>query len=221
LTYSDGTPFSVPYELLPSESRPALLAPGQPEGTDLSLLYRYALGAWENQWTLLDLTNGFGRVVTDTRMSMGFAPRGWRAASSGPEALGIGGEPWYDRLLAGLRGVGVDGTAAGLSSAWERDGLPGPGLFKTGTLNEPGEASHLDDLFAKSLLFAVGESATEREGPLTCGLVGGLYLRFQEGPRNGNLPSYQVAFAGRELGEFLRDHWGEFGICDEGPGNVP
>jgi hypothetical protein len=221
MAYSDGTPLSVPHELLPSESRPALLAPGEPEGTDLGLLYRYAMGAWENQWTLLDLTNGFGRVVTDTRMSMGFAPRRRGDASSEPEALGFGGEPWYERLLAGLRGVGVDGTAAGLSSAWEQEGLPAQALFKTGTLNEPGEASHLDDLFAKSLLFAVGEGSAERRGPLKCGLVGGLYLRFQEGPRNGNLPSYQVAFAGRELGEFLRDHWDEFGVCGGGPGNVP
>ena len=68
-----GSPFQAPYELLPSESRPALLSPSSPEGTDLSLLYRYAYGAWENQWTLLDLTNGFARVVSDRRLQLRFS----------------------------------------------------------------------------------------------------------------------------------------------------
>jgi hypothetical protein len=91
LVYSDGTPVRVPYELLPSESRPALLAPGSPEGTDLSLLYRYAFGAWENQWTLLDLTTGFARVVTDRRVQLGFSPLSSGITGSPPaaEALGL------------------------------------------------------------------------------------------------------------------------------------
>jgi len=221
--FSDGSPFQVPYELLPSESRPALLAPGSPEGTDLSLLYRYAYGAWENQWTLLDLANSFARVVTDQRVQMKFFPEpvGLRPADpegavgqpAGGESLGLSDHPWYPEFMAGLRAVGVDGTARGLRAAWVDEGLPRSVYAKTGTLNEPGEATPTDDLFAKSLLFAVGESGGQPGAPLQCGLVGGLYLRFSEGPSSGNLPSYQVEFATRRLGHFLQEYWEEFGAC--------
>jgi hypothetical protein len=213
LSFSDGTPFQVPFELLPSESRPALLAPGSPEGTDLSLLYRYAYGAWENQWTLLDLTNAFGRVVSDRRVQLKFFPSSRTAGGAGAESLSLAAHPWYPEFMAGLRAVAVDGTARGLRAAWVDEGLPRSLLAKTGTLNEPGEATTADDLFAKSLLFAVGESSGTPGAPLTCGLVGGLYLRFQTGPESGNLPSYQVDFARDRLGSFLRDYWESFGAC--------
>ena len=228
LRLSDGTPFEVPFEILPAESRPALLAPGAPEATDLGLLYRYAYGAWENQWTLLDLTNGFARVVSDRRIQMGFAQgpvsadlqgvAGGEGDTPGDDPLGLAGQPWYSSFLSGLRGVGVDGTARGLQEAWRKEGLP-PVLFsKTGTLNEPGQPGPADDLFTKSLLFAVGESARGPDSPLECGLVGGLYFRFSEGPRSGALPSYQVEFARRRLGEFLREYWEEFDACSPGSG---
>jgi len=240
MTFSDGTPLQLPYELLPSESRPALLAPGSPEGTDLSLLYRYAYGAWENQWTLLDLTTGFARVVTDRRVRLTFLPatstgssatphgsstppHGSPATSTGPSTqsdfagggnrLGLAAHDWYPEFLAGLRAVGVDGTARGLRSAWREAGLPRSVLSKTGTLNEAGEPTPTDDLFAKSLLFAVGESEEASGDQLSCGLVGGLYLRFSQGPRTGNLPSYQVEFAKHHLGELLQKYWEEFGAC--------
>jgi hypothetical protein len=229
VTFSDGSPFRVPFELLPSESRPALLAPGSPEGTDLSLLYRYAYGAWENQWTLLDLVNGFARVATDRRIQLRFAP--WGPAGSQPgaflvssgtgspattDSLGLGRHPWYIDFLSGLAAVGIDGTAGGLQAAWREEGLP-PILFsKTGTLNEPGEATPADDLFSKSLLFALGPGNTGKPEALTCGIVGGLYLRFKTGPTSGNLPSYQVDFAKRRLGAFLKEHWEEFGACPGG-----
>jgi len=225
MSFSDGSPFQVAFELLPSESRPALLAPGSPEGTELSLLYRYAYGAWENQWTLLDLTNSFARVVSDRRVQLRFfsgpeklAPAPGDLATLEDGSLGLAQHSWYPEFLAGLGAVGVDGTARGLRSAWREEGLPPTVLAKTGTLNEPGEPTPTDDLFAKSLLFALGESSGEPGGPLTCGLVGGLYLRFSEGPRSGNLPSYQVEFAKRRLGEFLRDYWEEFGACGQGGG---
>jgi hypothetical protein len=225
MSFSDGSPFQVAYELLPSESRPALLAPGSPEGTELSLLYRYAYGAWENQWTLLDLTNSFARVVSDRRVQLRFFSRPEKLAPAPGDfptpddgGLGLAQHSWYPEFLAGLRAVGVDGTARGLRSAWREEGLPPTVLAKTGTLNEPGEPTPTDDLFAKSLLFALGESSGEPGGPLTCGLVGGLYLRFSEGPRSGNLPSYQVEFAKRRLGDFLREYWEEFGACSQGGG---
>jgi hypothetical protein len=218
---SDGSSFVVPHEVLPSESRPALLAPGSPEGTDLSLLYRYAFGAWENQWTLLDLVNGFGRIVTDTRLQIRFTPSKTVGGLKGrvrPDSLGLGGEPWYAEILGGLRDVPMDGTARGLQVAWEEEGLPSEILAKTGTLNEAGEATPSDDLFAKSLLFAVGRGSGGQGGSLGCGLVGGLYLRFAAGPTRGNLPSYQVEFAREVLGDFLRENWEAFGACDEGGG---
>lgn len=226
-TYSDGTPLDVPWELLPTESRPALLSPSHPRGTDLGLLYRYAFGAWENGWNILDLTNGFARVVTDQRIQLGFARRGEDARggsdsvvsggvgadSTGIEALGLRGHDWYRPFLEGLRGAAVNGTARGLADAWREEGLP-EGLFvKTGTLAEAGEAGRADDLYLKSLLFAVGEEADPSDGRLRCGLVGGLYIRFREGPRRGSLPSYQVDFARRELGRWLTAHWEEFGGC--------
>jgi hypothetical protein len=229
MTYSDGTPVDVPPELLPSESRPALLSPAHPRGTELGLLYRYAFGAWENGWTLLDLTNGFGRVVTDQRIQLGFAsppaPAG-RGAGAGAgdtpgdstadeagKELGLRRQAWYPGFLAGLRGVAVDGTARGLAAAWRDEGLPEGVFVKTGTLAESGEAGPGDDLYLKSLLFAVGKQADAPDGRLRCGLVGGLYVRFREGPVRGALPSYQVDFARRELGRYLRAHWEEFGGC--------
>ncbi|MCJ7627169.1 MAG: hypothetical protein MUO50_02160, partial [Longimicrobiales bacterium] len=218
MTFSDGSPFQVAYELLPSESRPALLAPGSPEGTDLSLLYRYAYGAWENQWTLLDLTNSFARVVSDRRIQLRFFPGAGKLDPAEDGSLGIGHYDWYPEFLAGLSAVGVDGTAAGLRSAWREEGLGPLAMFKTGTLNEPGEPTPTDDLFAKALLFAVGQPSDAPGEPLACGLVGGLYLRFSEGPGSGSLPSYQVDFARRELGRFLRDYWDDFGACTGGGG---
>jgi len=216
MTFSDGSPFQVAYELLPSESRPALLAPGSPEGTELSLLYRYAYGAWENQWTLLDLTNSFARVVSDRRVQLRFFPAPGNVASPEDGSLGLAQHLWYPEFLAGLSAVGVDGTARGLRSAWMEEGLPPTLMAKTGTLNEPGEPTPTDDLFSKSLLFAVGQSPGAPGDPLACGLVGGLYLRFSEGPRSGNLPNYQVDFARRQLGRFLREYWDDFGACAEG-----
>jgi len=228
IAFSDGTPVKVPYELLPAPSRPALLAPGPGEGTELGLLYRYAYGAWENQWNLLDLTTAFARVVTDRRVELRFFPArpGWASgpssstpsssdasAAAGEASLGLDGKRWYRELLLGLSGVAEDGTASGLQRDWRRWGLPPRVLAKTGTLNEPGEAGPLDDLFAKSLLFALGETEDGSVGPMECGLVGGIYLRFREGPLSGPLPSYQVQFARTELGEFLKEYWEELGGC--------
>jgi hypothetical protein len=88
---------------------------------------------------------------------------------------------------------------------------------KTGTLAEAGEAGSLDDLYSKSLLFAVGEASAEDRHTLGCGVTGGIYIRFARGPRSGSLPSYQVDFARRELGRFLREHWEELGICSGTP----
>jgi hypothetical protein len=217
LTFSDGHPVRIPYEVLPAESRPALLSSAASESTDLSLLYRYAYGAWENRWTLLDLTNAFGRVVTDRKLQLRFSQ------ASGPageepwkEPLGLKDQPWYSELMGGLRDVPRDGTARGLATAWRRDGLPSGLFVKTGTLTEAGRPGSGDDLFIKSLVFAVGPESDTPGRPVGCGAVGGIYLRFDEGPRSGSMPSYQVEFARRELGEFLQRHWERFDLCPSG-----
>lgn len=214
LTFHDGTPVELPWGILPDESRPVLLADGSSTGTELGLLYRYAFGAWENRWTLLDLTNGFGRVVTDRRLQLRFHAPG--PDSPEIQALGLRDGPWYPEFQAGLRGVAVDGTAFGLEQAWAREGLPSLVLAKTGTLAETGEPGARDDLFSKSLLFAVGEGAPGDVPILECGLVGGIYIRFARGPESGSLPSHQVEFAREEMGRFLAEHWEALGACPRG-----
>lgn len=215
LRLSDGTPVVVPFEGLASVSRPVLLGSVADDGTDLGLVYRYAVGAWENRWTLLGLTEAFSRVASDRRVRLRFARGSPRlpAAEAEPLGLAVGPSAWYPQLIGGLRDVPRDGTAAGLAAAWREIGVPGMLLAKTGTLAERGEGGVVDDLFIKSLLFAVGDPAADDTGRLTCGLTGGIYLRFAEGPRRGSLPSHQVAFARERLGAFLHDHWESFGAC--------
>jgi hypothetical protein len=226
LRFSDGNPVRVPFELLPSQSRPALLSPSSRDGTELGLLYRYSYGAWENQWTILDLTNAFARIVSDRRMQLTFARRvatgagtvpsmDWDSASPPEDHLGLSSQGWYEELMGGLQAVARDGTARGLQGTWRRQGLPGLVLAKTGTLAEAGEPGPRDDLYTKSLLFAVGESAHAPGQPLACGVVGGIYLRFREGPRSGNLASYQVTFVMDRLGRFLEAHWEGFRVCSD------
>jgi hypothetical protein len=219
VTFADGSPARIPYEALPAESRPALLSSGAAQATELALLYRYAYGAWENRWTLLDLTSAFGRVVTDRKLRLRFS-RSEEAGSAGEwmDSLGLAEHRWYEDLLAGLADVGSDGTAGGLSAAWRQAGLPSTLFVKTGTLTEEGGPARGDELFIKSLAFAVGEGTDRRGGPLGCGVVGGIYLRFTEGPPQGPMPSYQVEFARRELGAYLQRNWERFGVCDRGPG---
>ena len=211
LHLADGTPLTVPFEGLPAVSRPVLLSSSASAGTELGLLYRYSVGAWENRWTLLDLTSAFGRLATDRRMNLRFSPV--RFGEVGPAELGLRDSRWFPDLLAGLRDVSRDGTAAGLARDWERLGLPSGLLAKTGTLSEPGDPGRDDDLFSKTLLFAVGEPDPDGGRILSCGLVGGIYLRFAEGPARGGLPSYQVEFARDQLGAFLREHWDDLGGC--------
>ena len=117
-------------------------------------------------------------------------------------------------ILAGLRDVPRSGTGRGLESAWRRAGLPATLFAKTGTLTEPGQPGPDDDLYVKSLLFAVGEESPGEVRSLECGLVGGIYLRFAEGPRRGSMPSYQLEFARERLGDFLQTHWESFGVCE-------
>ncbi len=216
LAFADGTLARVPFEALPDASRPSLLGTADSERTDLGLLYRYAFGAWENRWNLFDLTGAFGRVVTDRRLTLTLSSTPPASANT---PLALSEFDWYSDFLAGLAGVGRDGTARGLAAKWRSAGLPGTVFAKTGTLAE-GEARRGSGLFIKSLLFAVGETEDGPTTPLQCGLVGSVYLSFKHGPARGSLPSYQVDFAERRLARFLADHWEEFGACPEPLGTV-
>lgn len=214
LRLADGTPLTAPPEARPSVSRPLLLASPAREDTELGLLFRWSVGAWENRWTLLGLTEAFGRVVSDRRMGLRFSRT--PAAAVMPQPAGLSEGAWYPDLMAGLRDVGRTGTAAGLEEDWRRDGLPRGVLAKTGTLAEAGGPGKDDDLFIKSLLFAAGETAGGPGEPLACGVVGAVYVRFAQGPARGALPAAQLEFARERLGPFLQDHWEAFGVCPGG-----
>jgi len=226
LAFSDGTPARVPYEVLPDVSRPALLASGAESETDLDLLYRYAFGAWENRWNVFDLTGAFARVTTDQAVDLSFVDRSMATAVRADTQVGVGaaaGDPtdrglglaehqWYGEFLRGLRDAAVEGTAGGLAQRWRSEGLSGELFAKTGTLAET-EARGGSGLFIKSLLFSVGESGEQGFGALRCGIVGSVYLSFSQGPRRGSLPSYQLDFARRRLGEILAEEWEKAGVC--------
>lgn len=214
LRLTDGTPLAAPSSARPSVSRPLLLATPGDSSTDLGLLYRWGVGAWENRWTLIDLAEGFGRVVTDRRMGLRFTRSA--ATEAVPEPIGLGEGAWYRELMAGLRDVASDGTASGLAQEWTDRGLPPDIVAKTGTLAEAGGAGRADDLYLKSLLFAVGSAGVRPGAPLECGVVGAIYIRFAEGPERGSLPPEQTRFAEEELGDFLRDRWEAFGVCPGG-----
>ncbi|MGI9627933.1 MAG: hypothetical protein ACR2QM_13940, partial [Longimicrobiales bacterium] len=136
LTFSDGTPAHAPFEALPDASRPSLLSGSGSEGTDLSLLYRYAFGAWENRWNVLDLATAFGRVTSDRRIQLTLASNnlGVDSVKTDPVALGLSEFDWYEDFLSGLAGVPRTGTAKGLAERWRRAGIPGTLFAKTGTL---------------------------------------------------------------------------------------
>ncbi len=219
LRFTDGKPVRVPFEVLPDGSRPALLSSGSREATDLSLLYRYAYGAWENRWNLFDLTTAFARVTTDRRIQATFVSGGVPGVPPrAPPDLGLSGHEWYGPFLRGLSDVGRSGTGRGLSTSWSRAGLPGTVYVKTGTLAES-DARRGEGLFIKALLFGVGESGGRSSAPLECGVVGAVYLNFAEGPASGSLPSYQLDFAETGLARFLSRNWERFDVCPEdGPG---
>ncbi|MEZ4417592.1 MAG: hypothetical protein R3E10_17690 [Gemmatimonadota bacterium] len=210
LRFDDGSPVRIPYEVQPDASRPVLLASADAEETELSLLYRYAFGAWENRWNLFDLTEAFARIATDRRVRTGLAVPA--AGADSIESLGLTGQSWYDALLDGLEGVAETGTAAGLAERWRELGVPGVLLAKTGTLTEEDERRG-EGLYLKSLLFAVGEGEDGGALPLRCGVAGSVYLRFSDAGRGRSLPSYQVEFAAARLGRFLERHWERLGLC--------
>jgi hypothetical protein len=130
-------PVRVPVGLWPEQSRLGMSRGGRPAG--MRQLAMFAVGAAENRVTTIDLTEAFGRIMIDRRLSLTFVPSRFpqaRAASFSP--LGMSNTPWYPTLLGGLRDVGTVGTAKGMAATVARQLSADVVLFgKTGTLNAP------------------------------------------------------------------------------------
>ena len=208
-----------PRSVRPDRSSPILLSSIASEGTSLSLLYRWSIGAWENRWTLPDLVQSFGRVVTDTELTLTVGlmtdhdvsgPFDWlggpyrRLELRGPD------NDWYPTILRGLRRVGEDGTAPGLNRALGSIAAQGePALVaysKTGTLNE-----RRDHLFVKAILFAVGEPAPD-EASLGCGFTGAVYVKWRDFSER-SLPDVPVDFAKGPMRDHLEQLWRKYPPC--------
>jgi hypothetical protein len=208
LRYSNGTAVRVPWELLPEESRPALVG-RKASGTSPALLAAYGYGGWENQWTLLDLTQAFGRILTDRKLSLTFVPA---ASTTPPQApgLGIARLSWYRTLTGALGEVGETGTAAGLNDRWRAiPGEKGVVFAKTGTLAEAD-----DSLFVRTVVFGLGRDEAATGAALDCGLLGVVYFKFRQRPvANSPLVAYHTDFARVQLTPIIKRHWSRLNAC--------
>ena len=212
LEYSSGAPVSVPWELLPEESRPALVE-RKASGSPPALLAAYGYGGWENQWTLLDLTQSFARILTDRRLSLTFAPRTRAEREENDERaapLDLARQRWYGTLVEALASVGETGTARGLNPAWRTlVGANGAIYSKTGTLAEAG-----DSLFVRTMVFGLGRDYASTRAALDCGIVGTVYFKFRRRPVEGmELGAYHTSFATERLTPILKRHWERLGAC--------
>ena len=237
LAYHGGAPgsASVPFGLWPEQSRVGLVFQGQ--RATLRQLVGVALGAGEVRITPLHLTQAFGRIVTDRRLQLTFAPVRDTIIGQGSrfDSLGLSRAPWYRVVRGGLSDVGQTGTGAGLGDAARRTIGNDVAFFgKTGTLNtrpavvrravvdtivvdgEPRivEGVRTDTIAAvavKALTFGVGRPGAVRGPALECGVVGTLYFRF-----GGDLRAVDDvarAFAQERLWRVLAEHWERLGIC--------
>jgi hypothetical protein len=179
LTDDRRNPVRVPLGLWPEQSRLGLTRGGRP--ATLRQLAQFAVGAAENRITTLDLTEAFGRIITDRRLSLTFA----RKQASFPP-LGLSKGSWYPTLVAGLHDVGTVGTAHGTQEQVTRQLGEGVLFFgKSGTLNAPPHVRNLriadtalvngvrtvnvatiadtvvPPVVAKALVFAVGPADAE------------------------------------------------------------
>ena len=135
-----NNPVRVPLGLWPEQSRVALSRGTRP--ASMRQLAMFAIGASENRVTTIDLTQSFGRILTDRQLSLRFvvparAPGGGVSrASFAP--MGLSKMPWYQTLVGGLRDVGLVGTARGTQDAVTRQLSPSLEFYgKSGTLNAP------------------------------------------------------------------------------------
>lgn len=223
LRYEDGTPVRPPRGLRPEVSRPSLVA-REERGTSPALLATYGFGGWSNQWTLLDLTQAYARILTDRRVLLTLVPGGAREGSDPTNPAEVYGRPlgwgrsrWYRTLTGAMRDVAETGTASGLAVRW-RSAIGGDldVYAKTGTLNEQD-----DRLFLRSIAFGVGRRDERRGAALTCGLVGIVYFKLRALPeRAATVPPLHTTFAHGPLADLLRQRWARSSPCTAAPERV-
>ena len=207
----DGDSVLAPLALQPERSHPSLVLPDS-AGTTTALLAQYALGAWENRWTILDLAQAFARVLTDNAVQLNFAAPQVSPSevNTSASSLGLAAQPWYPSFARGLRRVGTDGTAASISDSLRAVfGPPTQLLAKTGTLGVDRSR-----LFVRSFLFALGTNYPSTPRALDCGVVGMVYFKLRERPAGlATLPDYHVAYFRDEMLRSLRRDWKALSGC--------
>jgi hypothetical protein len=236
LTTADGkTPVRVPPGLWPEVSRLALA----PSGASASLraLAGYAIGTGENQISPLQLSEAFGRIVLDRRLTLSFVPL---APNAQPTAgsLGLSAKSWYNELTLGLRDVGrAGGTAPFLAASLQSHLGPSFEFYgKTGTIDEPGKPfkrhrsivveidgkpetqvvdvlDTLPPVVAKTLVFGVGKKGTSGAA-LDCGVIGTAYFRLATNRGISRVDPLAAQYARDALWSILARHWARLRLCD-------
>jgi hypothetical protein len=229
LTDIAGNSVHVPPGLWPERSRVGLVVQGR--RSTLRRLAALAIGAGEARLTPIDLTQAFGRLVSDRSLVLRFVPADTAAAPA--RSHGLRAHRWYSTFVAGLRGVGETGTAAGTATIVRRIVGPNVAFFgKTGTLNSPGsswrrvpdtisrytislagrdEVMSVDPVVATTLVFAIGHVPKNGSAALSCGVVGTIYFRLNR--EVDRVEPLATAFANQRLWPVLQKHWGRLGIC--------
>jgi hypothetical protein len=208
--------------LRPHLSRPAFMKPDS-GGVPVDWLARFAIGGWENRWTLVGALEAYARIATDRRVHLTVLAPSAGTTNGGPRVPADAATA-YRAVRRGLRLVAQSGTAAGLDTAMRGLGAtstPLVVLAKTGTLNEDAERAGDAGVFLKSMAMLVGMPETASEGaPLRCGLGMVVYLQFRQDwreiqrlPEGTKLPDLHRAFAMGELSRTLRAYWKRSDPC--------
>jgi hypothetical protein len=216
LSDAAGHPVRVPSGLWPDRSRVGLAYQGR--RSTLRRLAAVAIGAGEARLTPIDLTQAFGRLVTDRALVLRFVPT--EADTTPVASHGLRSQRWYSTFMAGLRGVGETGTAAGTGSIVRRALGPNVAFYgKTGTLNAPASSLRrspdtivmVDPVVATTLVFAVGSTSRNGGAALSCGFVGTIYFRLNR--EVDRVEPLATTFANQRLWPVLRKHWNRLVVC--------
>jgi hypothetical protein len=206
----------VPSGLWPDRSRVGLAYQGR--RSTLRRLAAVAIGAGEARLTPIDLTQAFGRLVSDRALVLRFVPAD--GDTTPLPSHGLRSQRWYSTFMGGLRGVGETGTAAGTGAIVRRVLGPNVAFYgKTGTLNAPASSLRrspdtivmVDPVVATTLVFAVGNASRNGGAALSCGFVGTIYFRLNR--EVDRVEPLATAFANQRLWPVLRKHWNRLGAC--------
>ena len=193
-------------------------AAAQLEAKARAELEKQGIGAGEARLTPIDLTQAFGRLVSDRTLVLRFIPAD-SAGSPWPNH-GLRSQRWYPTFMAGLRGVGETGTAAGTGAIVRRVLGTNVAFFgKTGTLNAPASSLRrapdtivtVDPVVATTLVFAVGTAPRNGNAALSCGFVGTIYFRLNREVER--VEPLATAFANQKVWPVLRRHWSRLAVC--------